>query len=160
MTNQRIENVIGKLERGISKSLQIFNSLPPEAWATPISDDPNAWSLRDLLAHFIYSEENMLLMAQDIASGGKGAPKDFNLDVFNEQQMRSMEIRDIPQLLSRLESVRATTLEWVRGLQESSLDLEGWHPVLGMTNLEGVLTAIYAHQLLHMREVLPRLKGN
>jgi len=158
MANERIESVIRKLERGISKSLEIFNTLSSEDWETPISDGSNSWSIKDLVEHFIYSEENMLALAQDIASGGSGAPLEFDIEEFNRQEMGKMSHLNPGQLLRLLEGVRATTVKWVQNLDEGSLDLEGWHPVLGTTNLEGVLTAIYAHQLIHMRETLPRLR--
>jgi len=45
-------------------------------------------------------------------------------------------------------------VEWVRTLAEADLDRVGRHPALGMVSLETMLTAIYGHQLLHMRDLM------
>ncbi len=56
-------------------------------------------------------------------------------------------------MLLALAKARQVTLEWVRTLDDSQLDRIGRHPVLGEVTLETIITAIYGHQLLHMRDL-------
>jgi len=56
-------------------------------------------------------------------------------------------------LLAGLDAARGRTLNWVRTLSEGQLDLLGRHPALGQVTLETMITAIYGHQLLHMRDL-------
>jgi len=158
MTNSRSEKLLAKLTRGVSKSLEIFRSIEPERWDQPIFEEADSWTLKDLVAHFIYSEENLFSIAQDIATGGEGFPPGIDIDTFNREEMPKFHPLSIEELLNRLSDVRETTIEWVKGLEELELDKVGSHPVLGESNVETVIFSIYAHQLLHMRETAPKLR--
>jgi hypothetical protein len=151
--NDRLNNLIKKLERGIHKTLDFFNALETEQWELPIYDTPDSWLYRDLVAHFAYSEESMLEMAQDIASGGGGFSKDFDLDSFNAKMISELRQIERKELLTTLEEVRDTTIDWVQGLNVELLDHMGWHPIIGDISVEGLINLIYAHQLIHMREI-------
>ena len=158
MKNPRVETLVEKLTRGISKSLEVFRSVEPDLWERPIFDDPESWNLKDLVAHFIYSEEHLLSIAQDIATGGEGSPKGIDIDAFNENEMEKLRYRSVDELLDILNDVRKALIDWVRELGELELDRVGRHPMLGASNVETVIFSIYAHQLLHMREIAPRLR--
>jgi len=158
MKNSRVETLVEKLTRGISKSLEVFRSVEPDQWEQPIFDDPESWNLKDLVAHFIYSEEHLLRIAQDIASGGEGSPEGIDIDAFNENEMEKIRHRSVDELLDILNDVRKALIDWVRELGELELDRVGRHPVLGASTVETVINSIYAHQLLHMRELAPRLR--
>ena len=157
--SQRAEKMVEKLSRGLSKSLEIIRSVDPSMWEKSIFDDPTPWSLKDLIAHFIYSEENLLEIAQDIASGGEGFPQGIDIDEFNASELEKLRHHSVEELLVMLEEIRNTSLEWVNELEDSDLDQVGMHPVLGPSNVETVLHSIYAHQLLHMRELAPKLRS-
>jgi len=58
------------------------------------------------------------------------------------------------QLLADLATAREATIAWVAGLSDADLDRVGHHPALGQINLETFITAIYGHQLMHMRDLL------
>jgi len=158
MMNPRIEKLVEKLTRGITKSLEVFRSVESEFWEQPIFDDPESWNLKDLVAHFVYSEEHLLRIAQDIASGGEGSPEGIDIDAFNEIEMEKLRHRSDEELLDALDDVRTTLIDWARELDEIELDRVGRHPVLGVCNVETVISSIYAHQLLHMREIAPGLR--
>lgn len=157
MTSERANALLDKLKRGLEKSRSIFRSLSPAQWGTAISDDPNAWTMKVLLAHFISTEAQLLEIADDIASGGLG-PEEVDIDSFNADEMARMETLTIDQLLPLLDETRAATVAWLLGQTDESLNLIGRHPTLGMVNVEMVLFSIYAHQLLHMREAMPRIR--
>ena len=156
--NPRIETLVEKLTRGMSKSLEAFRSVEPDQWGQPIFDDPNSWNLKDLVAHFLYSEEHLLHIAQNIASGGEGSPKGMDIDAFNEIEIEKLRHRSTDELLDSLNQARKAVIAWVQELDEFELDRVGRHPVLGPSSVETVLNSIYAHQLLHMRETAPRLQ--
>lgn len=158
MMNPRVEILVEKLTRGISKSLELFHSVEPGLWDQPIFDDPESWDLKDLVAHFIYSEEHILSIAQNIVSGGEGSPEDIDIDAFNENGIEKLRHRSVDELLDILTDVRKALIAWVRELDELELDRVGRHPVLGASKVETVIHSIYAHQLLHMREIAPRLR--
>ncbi len=159
MINPRVETLVEKLTRGISKSLEVFRSVEPDQWEQPIFDDPESWDLKDLVAHFIYSEEHVLSIAQDIAFGGEGSPEDIDIDAFNENGIEKLRHRSVDELLDILTDVRKASIAWVREIDELELDRVGRHPVLGASSVETIINSIYGHQLLHMREITPRFRN-
>jgi len=154
MSGPRVDAVLGRLEKGIRKTSEIFAGLSPEQWQQVLYPDPYPWTVRDLLAHFVSSESALRELAQDVAAGGAGAPEGFSYDGFNAQEHE--RLRDCPSqdLLADLTAARQATVEWVRTLSEADLDRAGNHPALGTISVETMLTAIYGHQLLHMRELM------
>jgi hypothetical protein len=158
MTNPRADALAARLEKGRQKTFEIFNSLTPEQWQQPLYDEP-AWQVRNLVAHFVSSEKQLLDLAQDVAAGGPGAPIDLDIDRFNAGEQDRLAGEAPSALLDLLNEERRQTIEWVCSLDTSKLDRMGRHPVLGEINVEAMLTAIYGHQLLHMRD-LARLLGS
>jgi len=153
MLSPRVQTLISKLEKGAQKTNEIFSKLTPEQWNQVIFDEPAKWTWRDLLAHFVSAEEHLLELAQNVAAGGEGSPEDFDFDAFNAQEQE--RLRDYPpaRLLAMLDLARQETLDWVATLNDTHLDYQGRHPALGIVSVETMVTAIYGHQLLHMREV-------
>jgi hypothetical protein len=158
MTHPRADALAAKLEKGRQKTFEIFSALTPEQWQQPLYHEP-AWQVRHLLAHFVSAERQLLALAQSVAAGGPGAPPDFDYDRFNADEQNRLEGRSLPTLLDLLDQERRQTIEWVRTLDADQLDKVGRHPVLGDVTVETMITAIYGHQLLHMRD-LSRLLGS
>lgn len=157
MTGTRIEALASRLEKGRRKTHEILEPLTPEQWQKLVYTEPHPWTVRDLLAHFVSSEEALRLMCQNVADGEPGAPEDFDFDSFNAEEHKRLADRSPQELLTALSAARQLTLDWLRTLEDRQLDQTGRHPVLGIVSLEAMLTAIYGHQLIHMRETLPVL---
>lgn len=153
MTGTRVEALAARLEKGRQKTQEILEPLIPEQWQRLIYTEPHPWTVRDLLAHFVSSEEALLHMSQNVADGGPGAPEDFDFDSHNAEEQKRLADRSPHDLLMALNAARQSTLDWLRTLEDAQLDQTGRHPVLGMVSLEAMLTAIYGHQLIHMREL-------
>jgi len=160
MSNEKIQELAAKLEKGWEKTRQILGDLAPGQWEMVLYDQPYPWTSRDLLAHFLSAEEHLLLLGKDIAAGGEGAPADFDYDEFNQQEQERLALLPPMELLARADAARKETLQWVGSLQESKLENKGLHPALGIVDLETLILSIYGHQLLHMREVRSRLIEN
>lgn len=153
MTTPRVEALLAKLEKGHRKTLEIFSALTPEQWDAVVYDDPHVWRVRELLAHFLSSEDALLKVAQNVAAGGPGAPPDYDYNAFNAQEQERLKGRSPRELLTALDEARQATLAWVGTLDDSALDRVGRHPALGDVTLETMITAIYGHQLLHMQDL-------
>jgi hypothetical protein len=146
------------LEKGRQKTFEILNALTPEQWVRPLYPEP-LWQVRHLLAHFVSAERQLLALAQDVARGGPGSPLDFDIDRYNADEQARLAGQSTNDLLSQLDQARCQTIEWVTGLGADELDKIGRHPALGEVNVETMLSAIYGHQLIHMRD-LSKLLGS
>jgi len=153
MTESRIEALLARLEKGGQKTQQILGELTAEQWQQVVYDTPYPWTVRDLLAHFLPAEEALRHMAQRVALGEPGIPEGFDFEAFNVQELARLADRRPQELLADLAVARQATLDWLRALPEEALDRIGQHPVLGQVSLEAMITAIYGHQLLHMRDL-------
>ncbi|MBN1536414.1 MAG: DinB family protein [Anaerolineales bacterium] len=158
MANPRLDALTARLEKGHQKTMAIFEALNPTAWQSVIYEEPYPWTFRDLLAHFVSSEERLLLLVQNVATGGEGAPAGFDFDAFNAQEQTRLTDRSPQELLTALNQARNTTLDWLQTLEDSQLENIGRHPALGEVTLETMITAIYGHQLMHMREVKGKIE--
>ncbi|MCX6034582.1 MAG: DinB family protein [Chloroflexi bacterium] len=158
MTDPRADALAARLEKGRQKTFEIFNALTLEQWQQPLYHEPD-WQVRHLLAHFVSAENQLLALAQSVAAGGPGAPPDFDYDRFNADEQSRLEGQSLSILLETLDQARQGTIVWVRTLDASQLEMVGRHPVLGDVTVETMVTAIYGHQLIHMRE-LSRLLGS
>lgn len=152
MADPRIDALIARLEKGRSKTQEALAGLSPEQWQAALYPDP-PWTVHDLLAHLLSAEERLLELAQDVAAGGAGAPEGFDFDTFNAAETARLAGQPASVLLASLDAARGRTLDWTRALSDSQLDLRGRHPALGQVTLETMITAIYGHQLLHMRDL-------
>jgi hypothetical protein len=160
MGNARVKKLIDKLRKGGQKTQAYFESLSEVQWQAVLYADPYPWTVRDLLAHFFSAEEGLLQIAQNVASGGPGAPQGLDHDAFNADEQERLADRSPRHLLADLARARRTTIAWVSTLQDETLDLVGRHPALGEISLETMIMAIYGHQLLHVRDLNRFWKGS
>jgi hypothetical protein len=158
LPHSRAEALSARLEKGRLKTNEIFGSLKPEQWQQVLYQPP-VWQVRNLLAHFCSSERHLRSLVQDVAAGGQGAPENLDIDSFNAAEQRRLEGQSPASLLFLLDQERLQTIMWVTSLEDEQLDRVGRHPALGQVNVEVMITAIYGHQLLHMRD-LSRLLGS
>jgi hypothetical protein len=156
MVSERIENLVARLEKGNLKTQEVFCALTPKQWSSIVYEEPKRWDFRSLLAHFVSVEENMLELARHTVASGEGLPAGFDYDEFNAQEQIRLQEKSPEELLDALSKAREATLEWVLTLDERQLDRIGRHPALGEVTVETMITAIYGHQLLHVREVRGR----
>ena len=153
MTSHRIQELVKKMERNKSLVLRTFANVQPGGWGKAVHENPGAWTLRDLLAHFVSSERMLLKLSKDIAAGGPGAPEGFHYDEFNRKEQELYRSQSPEELLRLFGEARDSTLQWMGNLVEGLLDRKGRHPALGEATLEDVLSAIHGHILLHIREL-------
>lgn len=157
MAGLRVDELITKLEKGYQKTREFFEKLTPEQWQQRVYADPD-WTAHNILAHFISAEQNLLELTQNVAGGGPGAPPGIDIDQFNAREQDRLRKISTRNLMAELAQSRQRTITWARTLKDEQLDNKGRHPALGEISVEAMLTAIYGHQILHMRDLLRKYK--
>jgi len=128
----------------------------PVGWLH-FQEDPEAWSPRTVLVHFIHNERtNWMTRARVILSDEevRKFPSFHQLPVEGE-----FEDKTIGQLLAQFADLRAQNLSALRDLQLRPADYgrEAEHPVLGTVNLGQLLATWVVHDLNHLHQIAKTL---
>ncbi len=148
----------GKLKSEGQKFVDIFSALTEEQWNAEVYTEGATWTIRNVLAHFVTSERGLIKLFEQIRQGGIGTADDFSIDRYNEAQQQKTRELTSAELLEQYKSVRANSVAWVSGLQESELEIQGRHPFIGMTSIREMVKMLYLHNQLHYRDLKKILK--
>jgi hypothetical protein len=142
MASKRIRNLQRKLARNRNLVERSFAGIGDGGWSRTVYETPRTWTVRDVRG-----------LAENIAAGGKGAPDGFDYNEFNRAEQDAYRSYAPQELLGMFRTARDRTVEWTGGLQDGQLDRKGNHPAWGELSVEGVLTAIHGHTLMHLKEL-------
>lgn len=151
----RKEIILQRLTEEGAKTVTFFQKLSPEQWQQQVYRSGPEWGPGDLLCHFISAEKTFVVYSQDLASGGTGVPRDFDIDAFNANEVKTRREANHPTqtLIAEFERQRADTLAFVRTLADSDFDRLGFHPWFGDTSQENILKLLYRHTMIHQRDM-------
>lgn len=147
-----------KLKSEGERFVEIFSALTDADWRTDVYTEGTVWTVRNVLSHFVTSERGLVQLFEQIRLGSAGAPDDFSIDRYNASQQAKTKDASPSELLEQYKSVRADTVTWVSGLQESDLEKTGRHPFLGQTTLREMVKMLYLHNQIHYRDIKKALK--
>jgi len=158
--SERITYLARRLQDEGEKTLAFFRAIPPEKWCTRVYGDGPAWTIHEILCHFVDSEHYLRLMVADVLAGGPGAPDSMDLDAINAHNathVAELACRESAALLETFAEERQATIATVEKADEANLDRIGRHPVLGPQPVEDLLKTIYRHNKIHQRDILRAL---
>jgi hypothetical protein len=147
-----------KLKIEGEKLAAYFSGLSDEQWQCEVYTEGTTWTIRNVLSHFVTSERGLVKLFEQIRRGGAGASDDFSIDRYNAAQQARTERMTPAELLEQYQSVRANSIEWVSGLNEEELEIQGRHPWLQQTTLREMIKMLYIHNQLHYRDVKRAIK--
>ena len=148
-----------KLKSEGERFVTIFSGLTDAQWQADVYTEGAVWTVRNVLSHFVTSERGLVKLFEQIRQGSAGSPDDFSIDRFNASQQEKTKELTPQELLDLYKSVRATSVMWVRGLQESDLEIVGRHPFLGQTTLREMIKMLYLHNQTHYRDLRKALSA-
>ena len=149
----RLAGILAELNNNEEEIIKFFNGLNSEQLGLTVYPEDPGWNVRQVLAHFITIEGTMQWLFKDILAGGPGSPEDFDVDRFNRSQPKKLDGLTMDELFARFKSVRGTTIEIVRGMEDKDLDREGWHAFHGHGKLERFIVWAYEHARLHLDDI-------
>lgn len=147
-----------KLQSEGERFVEIFSALTDADWRADVYTEGTVWTVRNVLSHFVTSERGLVQLFEQIRLGSAGAADDFSIDRYNASQQAKTKDASPSELLEQYKSVRADTVTWVSGLQESDLEKTGRHPFLGQTTLREMVKMLYLHNQIHYRDIKKALK--
>lgn len=151
--SERADRIAARLRSRGEETITLFCGLEPAEWQTQVYTDGAAWTVREVLCHFVAAERAFLLLSASLLGGGSGAPEGFDIDGFNARTVAGMAGLAPGELLEQFARMRARSVDFAAGLTDAALDLEGRHPFFGIGSLESFLKLIYRHNMLHERDI-------
>jgi len=131
-------------------SLQaVIAANPPEALDR--SPAPDAWSIRQILAHLLHIETAVLpvRVRQMLAEPGAAFP----------DAPPAPPPADVETMLARWTQARTGHLVWLRGLKDEDLARTGRHPRYGTISVREQVVEWAYHDLDHLRQILATIQG-
>jgi len=142
-----------KLQLEGDKLISFFNSLTDEEFSKEIYSDGELWKIKDVLAHLISAEKNFLELFKNIKSIGVGSPEGFEINRFNNSQVKAMKTYKTSDLLTSFLKARSKMSEWVAQLNIEDLEIKGNHPAMGEAKLGEMIKMVYLHNIMHQRDI-------
>ena len=154
----RTDALVSRLRKGAARAGRALASLSVDEWERVLYEGPPPWTVRDMVGHLLSAEDGLRRVAQDIASGGSGAPSGLHHDDLNAAEQARLAGVQGHQLARDLAASRKETVRWVATLSDRDLDRAGLHPALGEITVETHLQAMYGHGLTHLRDLARLLR--
>lgn len=135
------------------KTLAFFRNLSPDQFGVQVYADGAAWSVHNLLAHFVEVEGSISTLIRTIVDGGPGVAADFDIDRWNAKHTADLSRKDDASLQTEFARRRAATVTMVRAFTDADLLKRGRHPALGLTEVKHMVKLMYIHLLGHQRDI-------
>jgi hypothetical protein len=150
---KRTDYLTQRLEKGASKTRSFFKTLDSEMWQVEIYSEGASWSIRQILAHFVSTEQNILRLVASIVQSKGTLPEDFELDRFNEDVVKKLENFTPDELLDAFKSARQQMIAMVSQFSDTDLDKIGQHPWFKSAPVEAMIKLVYRHNQIHQRDI-------
>ena len=151
--DQTPERLCQRLNQDGEKTIAFFNQLLPDEWQLSVYEDGVEWKVKDVLAHFVVAEAGFCQLIENILSGGKGAPEQFDIDTFNRQEVGKLSKISSQELLKKFQKLRQHTSGLIDKISSQDLKKVGRHPFLGEDNLVDIIKLVYRHNQIHLRDL-------
>jgi DinB superfamily len=135
-----------------ARVFDFFNNLTKAQWEVQVYPSPSDWSLHHLLAHFTSSEIGRKTLVQYVLSGGEGASSDFDIDIYNKQEVEKLIVESTSFLLQLFLKERDELVTLVSSLEIDDLNRMGYDPYLGAVPLLEIIKLTYRHLQIHLRD--------
>lgn len=140
------------------KTLAFFETLSSHEWDQQVYTTGSQWRVRQFLAHFVSAERAYMRFMRDVLQGGQGAPRDFDINAFNEAETPTLSRTPVPELMAAFRQVQAELIELSKSLTETDLSRVGYHPWFGEMELSWYLKLVYRHNMIHLRDIRQALQ--
>jgi uncharacterized protein (TIGR03083 family) len=150
---ETVEFLVERLKSEGEKTADFFSALKDDQWQAVVYTEGETWSIRNVLAHFVTSEQAFLRLFANVQKGGMGAPENFDLDSYNAAQQEKTRAQSPQELLTQFRANRAAMVELVSSMSMDDLGKTGRHPFLGLTSLAEMIKMVYRHNQIHARDL-------
>lgn len=147
-----------KLDSEGEKILSFYKNLNADQWKVEVYTEGEGWTIRNIFAHLVTSEQAFIKLFEQIKQGGAGVSEDFSIDRYNARQQEKTRELSTHELINQYKSTRLEMVNWVSHLGDSDLEKVARHPYLGRTTLREMIKMVYLHNQIHYRDIRKAMK--
>jgi uncharacterized damage-inducible protein DinB len=115
---------------------------------------PDAWSIKDHVAHLVAVEEAVIDFAQRLFQEERPAADTYDVDVWNAWQRARRASLTWQEILAELSATRAQLISLLDRIPQQALTRTGSHPIWGdPITLASVLRVPHRHERGHRDEI-------
>jgi hypothetical protein len=127
----------------------VLDQLSPDQWQTKVYGEGQDWTVQDVVAHLVDSENGMSIHIYKIRNGRETVPEEFDLDQWNAGVRQRIGDTSPTELRQRLDAVRQRLLDGLATISDGEWKLTGRHPFRGIISIEQYFETITDHETLH-----------
>jgi hypothetical protein len=157
---ETIERLVGRLQIEGEKTRQFFQELLPEDFEKLLYADGQPWTVRQVLGHFVTTEQAIYRLIESILSGSAGVAEDFDIDAYNARSLVSLHQIAVGELLEKFSEHRQAIIRLVEQMNPLDLQKTGRHPFLGLAPVEDMIKLLYRHNQIHQRDIRKLLSND
>jgi uncharacterized protein (TIGR03083 family) len=157
--SDEVNHLAHRMIKDGTKTVSFFEGLSEEDWGQQVYTTGSAWTVRDILAHFVSTDRAFAALLRDIIDGGPGAPRDLDIVEFNEREVPSLRDLTSTELLDAFAEARRETATIASGMSQADLDKSGYHPWFGDIDLRSMAKLVYRHNMIHVRDIRKALQN-
>jgi hypothetical protein len=148
------ERISERLFEEGQRTIGFFKDLNPENWDVIVYIEAGqTWTVQQVLAHFLSTEQAIITLISNVLAGGEGAPERMDIDAFNAQAQEHLAGVPRQVLLDQFQAERGQVIALLKRLTPADLSRPARHPFLGATTLLEVLKLLYRHNQIHQRDI-------
>ncbi len=121
---------------------------------------PDQWTVQALLAHIASASEGLLKIAQGVTRGENPVPENWDVNRWNNRQIREHAHAPAADLISRIHAAHAGWLQFVETTTELELERMGRHPIGQTLSVKQMIQTHALHQVQHIRELATALPAH
>jgi len=159
VSNPQCKKISQRLDDAAHRTQEFFQAIEGDQWYVQVYSEGANWTVQQILAHFVVTEASIARLVKYILQGLPGVPEDFDIDKFNEREVRCFSKLPTDMVLQRFLERRAETIELVLEMEDADLEKQGRHPWYGIAPVEDMIKLMYRHNQIHQRDIRKALSS-
>lgn len=151
--SERAKSLANRMAQQGSETQEFFSAIKDDNWSKQVYADGDAWNILNILTHITEAESSVLRLIRGVVNGGEGAPEDFDLDIYNERQVRAAGEVVPNDLINQFVKSRKKFVDEIDALSDKDLDQRGNHPFFGDADVAEMIKGKYLDVKIHLRDI-------
>jgi len=159
VSNPQCKKIAERLGDAAQRTQEFFDAIEDDQWCEQVYSEGANWTVQHILAHFVVTEASIARLVKYILQGLPGVPEDFDINKFNEREVRCFSKLPTDMVLERFLERRAETIELVSQMEDADLEKQGRHPWFGNAPVGDMIKLLYRHNQIHQRDIRKSLNS-